>query len=101
MPENLYETPKEANGPNSRTSQFLVRSLAAILVLYFGSFLAFWAFPHTFDLAPPGHPDRLVVIFSSNERVHCVSRVAYWPLIAIMPPRCYPTREQHRLLFRK
>jgi hypothetical protein len=100
MRTNPYESPKEVKEAISRTKRFFVRSLIAIPLLYIVSFLGFWAFPRTFDLAYPGHPDRLLVIYSSNEEVHCALRAFYWPLEAIMPHRCYPTREQHRLLFR-
>lgn len=86
-------------------ARYRLRTLMILLavgpLLYVGSFVAFWANPHEFDLADPSDPEHYLVIFSMNTDLHCAARTFYWPLIATVPAhRHYPSREEHeRLLF--
>ncbi len=71
--------------------------VAASLILYVSSFLAFRAFPYTFDLVPPNEPGHYVVLFSWNTNLHTAALIFYAPLIATIPGnRFYPTRAQHK-----
>lgn len=76
-----------------------VAVIVASLIFYVSSFLAFRAFPYTFDLVPPNEPGHHLVLFSFNTNLHCAARVFYSPLIAMFPGnRYYPTRAEHKLL---
>jgi hypothetical protein len=73
--------------------------LTSLLIVYVSSFLAFRAFPLTFDLVPSQDPGHYLVFFSRNTDVHCALRIVYWPLIATIPGhRHYLNRTEHRQL---
>ena len=82
-----------------RLRTLMILLAVSALFLYVGSFLAFQATPHRFDLAKG--PQHFLVIFSMNTDLHCAARTFYSLLIASIPGyRHYPTRQEHERLVR-